>query len=599
MTYTSKSRITCTGSQMLNIDQGSCCSSCAPVDDKSSNQKLMIVSDVILFQHMSEGFHYVEFTNVTQIKVLPEDMLGWYSSNLTGKIAVVGEASNDRGQVYEGIMDGGIAGETFGPGLPSTAYNLTFALSANVVPLSIYKASFNFEQTARHKVSVRLRDNFGNMETSSEDIFYQQTIWGVNLTAPAFALLGDVSLGLSVSNGTNVSYIIDSGDGQVKEVFNETSVTFNYTSKGVHHVKLLAFNDVSAATSQCRGPYILAEIENLTILYVPPVVPNVSFAITISLLQGNLVDLNVSLGNESTWFNVTKFDVNGTFVVVRNHSYKSPGVFRVTAFATNNLSNASAERSITVQLPITGLNASAPQTIHSSEDDLVINMSVTQGTEVQYDVTLYNHQYDPTAKTANGHFATVVFPKDILRSGLFQLKVKAYNLVSSNESITNISIVTPISGARLELVSSSKAIGAGKPVTFGFIYERGSNILAMTFLQSRTAKATPIGLRTANLLFHFEGVKYSNPGIYIARVNYSNLLGSVVIERTVIVQQSVENIEIVADSPRPFPPGVVNVTVNQNGPIATNATLLCSYGDGTSSEGLDFTGEFNISHRCL
>ena len=66
-----------------------------------------------------------------------------------------------------------------------------------------------------------------------------------------------------------------------------------------------------------------------------------------------------------------------------------------------------------------------------------------------------------------------------------------------------------------------------------------------------------------------------------------------------IVQQPVKDIEIVTDSPRPFPPGVVNVAVRQIGVIATNATLKVSYGDGTTVEGLNFTGEFNSSHRYL
>lgn len=573
----------------------SCCgsSSCESFGSNfgmSPNHNLFIATDIIMAQHLSEGYHSIDFSNVTRKKVFPGDMLGWYSSSLTGKVAVAGETSNERGVVF---TDGRMAGQRFGPGLQSTAFNWTFALSANVVPLSTFEASFNLYEIARHQVTVSVRDNFGNMENSSEDILYQQAILGLTLDYPEFALLGNVPLELSVTNGTNVSYIVRLGDDQVEEVLNQTSVTLNYTSKGVHNLTVTAFNDVSATVIECRGPYILASIENLTILPIEPLAANRSFPFMVSISQGNLVDLNVSLGDESPAFNVSIFDVNDTFVVVKNHSYRNAGVYHVKAFATNYLSNASAELYVTVQVPITGLQVLTPQGVHSSEDDLVINMSVTQGTDVQYEVTLHDEN-----KTANGSSATVVFPKKCLKPGLAPVTVKAYNLLSHNESTKNISIETPIFNARFWLHSKYKAMQAGKSGTFAISYGRGSS-LDITFWKGTGDPGVPIASGGESVTLLQGGFTYHNPGVYIARANFSNALGWVVPERTIIVQHPVKDIEIVTDSPRPFPPGVVNVTVRQIGTIATNATLQISYGDGTTSERLNFTGEFNSSHRCL
>lgn len=573
----------------------SCCgsSSCESFGSNfgmSPNHNLFIATDIIMAQHLSEGYHSIDFSNVTQKKVFPGDMLGWYSSSLTGKVAVAGETSNERGVVF---TDGRMAGQRFGPGLQSTAFNWTFALGANVVPLSTFEASFNLYEIARHQVTVSVRDNFGNMENSSEDILYQQAILGLTLDYPEFALLGNVPLELSVTNGTNVSYIVRLGDDQVEEVLNQTSVTLNYTSKGVHNLTVTAFNDVSAARIECRGLYILASIENLTILPIEPLAANRSFPFMVSISQGNLVDLNVSLGDESPAFNVSIFDVNDTFVVVKNHSYRNAGVYHVKAFATNYLSNASAELYVTVQVPITGLQVLTPQGVQSSEDDLVINMSVTQGTDVQYEVTLHDEN-----KTANGSSATVVFPKKSLKPGLASVTVKAYNLLSHNESTKNISIETPIFNARFWLHSKYKAMQAGKSGTFAISYGRGSS-LDITFWKGTGDPGVPIASGGESVTLLQGGFTYHNPGVYIARANFSNALGWVVPERTIIVQHPVKDIEIVTDSPRPFPPGVVNVTVRQIGTIATNATLQISYGDGTTSERLNFTGEFNSSHRCL
>ena len=572
-----------------------CCasSSCELLDSgpaQSSNYKLAIAVDVIVSQHLSEGYHSIDFTNITQIKVLPGDMVGWYSSSLTGKVAVVEVASDNRGIVFEGVTDGGMAGKTLGPPLQSYAFNMKFAVSANIIPLSSFELSFNLEEIARHEVLVSVSDDFGNVEKSSEDILYQQAVLGLTVSFPEFALKGNVSLEPSVTNGTNTSYIVHFGDDQVKEAFSQTSVSHKYTSKGAQKLTVMAFNDVSAAVSECTGPYILDAIAGLKISAVKPVAINESVPIIISLSQGSLVDLNVSLGDESPSFNVSIFDVSDTFVVVKNHSYKRAGLFRVTAFATNNLINASAERYVRVQDPIAGLQVLAPEGIHSSDVDLVINMSVTQGTDVYYKVRLLNQ-----TKLANGSFASATFSKDSLKPGLTLLEVKAYNLLSHNESVTNISIETPIHNAKFWLRHLPKAIRTGTPRTFVFYYGRGSS-LNITFWKGTGEQSTAITAE-GERVYNYKDFTYANPGVYTARVIFSNVFGSVTVEKPVIVQQPVENIELAIDSPRPFPPGVVNVTVKQNGITATNATIQCSFGDGTKSEWLDFTGEFNASHR--
>ena len=552
---------------------------------------LFIAAEIIMAQDLSEGYHSIDFTNITQVKVLPGDMLGWYSSSFTGKVAIAREASNERGVVFEGVTDGFTAGLTIGPGLQSTAFNWTFALRANVATLSTFEASFNLEELTRHQVTVSVSDNFGNMENRSNEILYQQVILGLNLDYPEFALMENVPLELSVTNGTNVSYIVHFGDDQVEEV-NETSVTLNSTSKGVQSVTVTAFNDLSVAVIGCKGPYILASIKDLSILPVETLATNQSFSLTVSISQGSLVDLNVSLGDESPAFNLSIFDVNDTFLVIKNHSYRNAGVYHVKVFATNNLSNASAELNVTVQAPIAGLQVLTPPGVHSSEDDLVINMSVTQGTDVQYVVTLDEN------KTANVRVPTVVFPKDLLQPGLASVIVKAYNLVAHNETTKNISIQTPIFNAKFWLPSKYKAIKAGKPSSFVTFYGRGSSV-NITLWKGIGEQGVPLTPPRENVELWRQGLIYPDPGVYTARMNFSNALGWVIHERTIIVQHAVKDIEIVADSPRPFPPGVVHVTVRQIGVIATNATLQISYGDGTTSERINFTGEFNSSHRYL
>lgn len=556
---------------------------------------------------MRTGYHSVDLTTVTQVKVHPGDMLAWLSSNHTGKIAFVGKTSNVEGRAFEGILDGSVKDQTFGPGLQSVAFSLSFALSAYVTPLSFFDVTFNLDNwVGIHPVLLTLSDSFGNTEASSEELLQQRAITGLTLNLPEFALVGNLSLGSSITNGTNVTYIWHFGENQTTEIFNVTSVIHAFTSSGVQNLSVTASNEVAVAQSECFGrPYLLYGVKKLTISHLLPTMVNENLTIVVSLAQGSLVDLNISLGDGSPDFNLTKIDVKDNFVVAINHSYSSAGVFTVQAFARNFLSNASALRNITVQWPILGLNVSAPQGVHSSDKDLAINVSVRQGTDVHCKVTLdlnlMSVTFEPSVqlRTAFGHFFMVVIPKEMLTPSIAKLTVNTFNLVSRNESSTDIMIVRPITKASLQLVSSSGAMETRKPATFVFYYETGSN-LTITFWKDLAAESTNVQPPGEG---NYRSVKssdfiYPDSGVYTARVNYSNPLGFVVIEGTVIVQEPVKDIDAFTLSFIPLPPGIVNVVVKQNVTLATNATVVCSYGDG-SIQSLDLTSDFNVSHRCV
>lgn len=77
---------------------------------------LFIVVDIIMVQYLSEGYYFIDFINVIQIKVFFGDMLGWYSSFFIGKVVVIREVFNDCGVVFEGVMDGLMVGLVIGLG---------------------------------------------------------------------------------------------------------------------------------------------------------------------------------------------------------------------------------------------------------------------------------------------------------------------------------------------------------------------------------------------------------------------------------------------------------------------------------------------------
>ena len=560
---------------------------------------LSIVGDILLVQHKSVGYHATHLTNVTQVKVLPGDMLAWLSSERTGKIAGAGETPTVQGHVFKGIVDGNEKQKTLGPGLQSVAFNMTFALSAHIVPLSSFSVTFHLDKIAIHPVLLTLWDSFGNTEASGQEVAQQEAISGLSLNFPKFAFVGAVKFGLTITNGTNVTYIWDFGENKTKQIFKETSLTHTFTSSGPHNVSVTASNDVTIVQRECFGwPYLLYAVKNLTISLLAPVRVNQNSTIVISLAKGSLMDVNISFGDGSPEFNLSKIDVKDSYVVAINHSYGIAGVFTVQVLAKNVLSNARARRNITVQFPVSGLTISDPQGVQSSHEDLMINITVTDGSDVQYKVTLSCNS--KANETAFGNFATVVYPKSVLKHCKALLKVTAFNLVSSTECVRNILIETPITGALFRITNSSPrgAIETRKLASFMFYYRTGSN-MSVTFWKSITRGSRTIRPIGENVYWWIPGSMYNYPGVYTARVNYSNVFGYVVLDTPVIVQEPVKGIRVLTDRFIPLPSGIVNIYVKHNGKLATNATVNCSYGDGSLSEILDLIDDFNVSHRCL
>ena len=541
---------------------------------------------------MSSGYHSVDLSNnFTKIKVLPGDVLAWFSSNQTGKIAMLRNTTETVGHIYEGEVDGGDKDGLLG--LQHTLSGLTFALSAYVFPMSLSDVSFSLEKIAVHQVLATIKDKFGNEQVRSQEVAYQREITGLTFNLPEFALVGEVSLGLNITNGTNVTYIWDFGDNQKTEIFNKRTVVHNYTSSGPHNVTVIAFNDVTIALSECNRPNILFPIKKLNILPLNPVKVNENVTVVISLAQGSLVDLNVSIGDEPMKLNLTGINVKSNFVVAINHTFSSAGVYKVQASAKNNLSNASALFYIVAQWPVIGFNVSFPKEVHPSHKDLAINMSFIHGTNVTYSITSSaKWEFQKAAE----NFTTVVIPKNNLTAGLVTFVATAFNLVSSTEINGTIEIQTPITGAKFWLNSPFGAVEARTPATFTFYYQTGSSVV-IAFQKDIGQKKRQVTPSQGSVYVSITLTTYFDPGVFKAQVNYSNALSHVSLETSVIVQEPVKEIEIIMERIVPFPPGEVDIIVRQHGILATNATVTCSYGDGTESPKLDFTNDFNLSHR--
>lgn len=558
-----------------------------------TSHEFRVIHDLTFVNALSVGYLSVDVTHVTQVKVLPGDHLAWMvDTHHSGKIAFMEESSAIRGFTFKGQM----TDKTFVVGQPRNTFNLVFALGARIVPLSTTNVSFHVDRVAIYPISLTVLDSNNNKENSSAEVATQQIIGGLSLdTGLEYVFQGQMrNFTVNISNGTNVTYHWQFGKDQPKKISQTTSVTHAFASRGAQNVSVFAINNVSWADIQCYGwPYVLSAVENLTIPELPPVEVHQNLTITVVLAQGSLVDLNISLGDNSE-HNLSKIEVGNVFIVSINHSYDVEGIFTVRALAKNVISHATAQRNLTVQLPIVGLNVSVPQEIQSSFRNLQINVSVSQGTDVFYKVTLHRDGLLITTETASGNFSTVVFSRDILKPGTASLVVTALNLVSSLACVEIVSFAEPITGASLN--PESNAFKTQSSMKFEGSFKTGSNV-SITFQKSinhRNMENIPLQHGTN---FWSDTARYSSPGIYTARANYSNALSYEVVDKEIIIQDPVDKVLLITDVFVSLPPGIVKISVAHIGSVTTNATTRLSFGDGTAEEIVKLTPVHNTSHR--
>ena len=582
---------------MFSLEENDCCISVASCESQNlsstlTSQDFSVVHVLRFVNPSSTGYLSVDATSVTQIKVLPGDHLAWMvRTNHSGKIAFMGESSAIQGFTFKGQTY-----KTFGAGHHRNTFNLVFALGARIVPLSITKVAFHVDRVASYPISLTVLDSNSNKETSSAEVATQQIINGLSLdTGSEYIFQGQMSnFTVNISNGTNVTYHWQFGKDQLKKISQAASVTHAFTSGGAQNVSVFAVNNVSWADVQCYGwPYVLSAVENLTIPALPPVKVHQNLTIAVVLAQGSLVDLNISLGDNSE-YNLSKLEVGNVFIASINHSYGVDGIFTVRALAKNALSHATAQRNVTVQLPIVGLNVSVPQGIQSSFRNLEINVSVSEGTDVFYQVSLHREGLLITTETASGNFSTVVFSGNILKPGTVSLVVTALNLVSSLTCAGEVSFAEPITGATLN--PESNAFKTQTSMRFEGSFKTGSNVSVIFQNSTNHPNMENIPLQNGTKFWSVTTI-YSSPGIYKARANYSNALGYEVVDKEIIIQNPVDKVSFITDVFVPLPPGVVQVSVAHIGSPPTNATTRLSFGDGTTEEIVEFTSVHNRSHR--
>ena len=530
--------------------------------------------------------------NATQIRILPGYVLGLVTGSLSGKLTIQ-ENQEAWAYVFAEPAHGWRIGDVFDTTQVIQQQSFRLALIAHLVPVIKVAVVHNFTITGDYWVSLDLRNNFGEFSQKAQ-VRSQDAITGLNVTVPEFSLVDtNTKFQMETQSGSDIHVVLHYGDGhswKSSQMGRNWQVTHRYTSVGKYYLNLTASNLVSVAVIDFCSTTVVNEVKGTTVMTRAAVFGK-NTTIEFGLLSGSLVDMVLSLGDDSPHVNISGINVRDVFVAFKIHTYKAVGAYSVSLVAKNPISQHSTSAIAYVQDEVSGFKMSNISELNKKKS-LTINMSITTGTNATYSVKFNGQPIIVNLQTEDGHRAAAVIPNDAF-SGACEIEGRVYNLVSSLMHNSSAFIHTPIMGPSMWL-SSGEIVATRTNLTVSIQVSNGTNINA-TFWNGTGGK-TKFRIQPA-LTVVIQSVSYASPGEYTLRVNFTNAISSAAVQRVLTVISPVSDLALTTTTPRPFPPGTLNVMLKVEEPWPTNGTYTLHFGDGTQSGPKPFTEPVNETHR--
>ena len=356
----------------------------------------------------------------------------------------------------------------------------------------------------------------------TKTIIVQHQIQGLAFVHPIRAVETGLQTVISwvISDGSDVKFVIDYGDGTGKQTMDTSAVGMNvtvlhnYTTSGEYSVAITAYNLV--------GP-------NLTIsdkaMVDDPIVGLVAYAerstiqmyenatIVVKIFKGSRVTYNFDFGDGSTPVETLN---NGAI-----HQYVKHGVFNVSVTARNSLASVQTQLNdtITVEKPnqtleIRGLNVSCLATIPGNASE--VRISYAYGYMFQCEVDFG----DTTKET----FTDATLPLPLLHTystvGRFEVIVKCENQFGSHTVNTTARVDAIITGLRFSTGSGMIQKEFGQSVVVEWVWSTGTNIhLTVTLLNHGPITSQQTG-QTCSV--ELDRTLCPTPGEYVVEIELSN-----------------------------------------------------------------------------
>jgi len=428
--------------------------------------------------------------------------------------------------------------------------------------------SFKLMLESPGDVSVHLTASNKLGETISSILLVAvERVERAELTTPSdtVAARKPVNISVSVATGSDLQYYWYVNSDRSPLRTRAPFILHMYGSLGHHQVKVRVEN-VLGHISATKDLMIQEEVHDVDFHVNQKPRPFHVNASAVVSLQGF-----VRTGSDLTWEWAVGTSV-GAALVQRagqsfNHSFAHEGVYEVSVNVSNGVNWRAVSHSVTVQEAISGLTLELSSSSVCTEDPVVFTPLVSTGTNVSYVMTFADLglNYSMTLKDR--------FVLSDLPAGLHVVTVKVWNLVSSGDVTSSVSVSERVSGLQVVDCCSSNTLSALTDTCFKAQIQSGSPaIYTWTF---SLEGSVPIQVAGQEVTFASPG-----SGTLSVRVEASNGVCSQYLNETFLVEWPVEDVHLFCQSDNIFTGYMVEILAK----VSSGSNLQFQWNFGDSAE---------------
>ena len=419
----------------------------------------------------------------------------------------------------------------------------------------LYKS--NFTIVGWYSVVITATNRVNN-ETIAGNLSVQYAIHGVVVEHPLILKTNETfNFTVLPHLGDEMArYTLHTMDGKTTNSTDKV-IPYTYTTAGRYKVVLIASNDVSSMLVNCTEIIVQDVIEGLKYTSVNhSVAVNAPAEIHWRLTQGSELLVSIDYGDGSPKIVNRSLSVGDIFVAISTHNYTEPREYDVVINASNLVDRKTINTTVYVETPAEGPGLSIWRTIYSkaqeklckkelyieANDSVTLNVTISNGTNLNVAINFgdnssdefkYFHREFPTSGWSTNHSYSI--------AGKYNITVTFFNRNPSNVSYTCLLIVQyPVE--RVMVTSDSPKNSSDAAVT-----------LNVSFPGPEFKPSGPLnyywryGDNNYSLTDNSTTVyKYPNKcGVYIVTVNVSNEISYRVGSVEVIIQDSIQGLEII------------------------------------------------------
>ncbi|XP_048407707.2 polycystin-1 isoform X2 [Stegostoma tigrinum] len=436
---------------------------------------------------------------------------------------------------------------------PEGHYTYLWELSAGLEPqFHGREANLSFTEPGLHWVNVTVFNNVSRGDGSAW-VQVQDALTVLQIIVHGAQSLANLVVHrpytfLAVSNGTQVRYSWDFGDGT-----NGTSdnVSHSYADAGLFRVRLAASNAISHGLKeeQVTVKTPLRQLQLVANTTVAPVNASVGFEAT--LQEGDFVLYS--------WSFCRCCEASEGSASI-SHAFTGAGVFNVTVLADNGVSSEQASVQIHVLEEIQGLGVSLSDLVEDCclavNQTLWFQAEIRFGTEVSYNWTVLRE--DLVILTAHTASSQIHF----LEVGSYAIVLQASNLLGVITVNRSVTVLEPIEIVSFRASPETAAVNASTNITL--IMGSGTEVTYCWALD---------GIATVSTHLPFISYSFQSPGVKQVNVTVSNKLSSQSATLLIRVQEPVADVMIIVGFSANQRYAATNTTVFFQGSISSGTNV--------------------------